>query len=87
MRGRPQKEKSPIPSLKNLLSRGDLISPEELSQGMRVDQVTIYQWVRRWVIPYLKLEGLVRFDPQEIQAWLESRRGIAQRAPGGVMTT
>ena len=83
MRGRPKKEKSPIPSLKDLLSRGDLISPEELSQALRVAQVTIYQWVRRGVIPYLKIEALVRFDPQEMQAWLESKRRAARRAPAG----
>ena len=83
MRGRPKKEKLPIQSLKELLSRGDLISPEELSQALRVAQVTIYQWVRRGVIPYLKLEALVRFDPQEIKTWIESKRGAARKAPGG----
>jgi excisionase family DNA binding protein len=83
MRGRPPKEKLPIASLKELLARGDLISPEELSQGMRVAQVTIYQWVRRGVIPYLKIEALVRFDPQEIQAWLEGKRRAARRMPAG----
>jgi len=75
MRGRPKKEKSPIPSLKDLLSRDNLISPEELSQALRVAQVTIYQWVRRGVIPsFLKLGALVRFEPHVIKEWLESNR-------------
>jgi excisionase family DNA binding protein len=71
------------PSLRDLLTRGDLISPEELAAGMRVARVTVYQWVRRGVIPHLKLEGVVRFDPQEVQAWLESKRRAALKAPGG----
>jgi excisionase family DNA binding protein len=71
------------PSLKELLSRGDLIAPEELAAGMRVARVTIYAWVRRGTIPHLKLEGVVRFDPQEVQAWLESKRLAARKAPGG----
>lgn len=76
-----------MPSLKELLSRGDLISPEELAAALKVARVTAYQWVRRGVIPYLKLEGVVRFDPQEVQAWLESKRRAAQKAPGGGATT
>lgn len=87
MRGRPQKDKPPIPSLRDLLSRGDLINPEELSKGMRVARVTIYAWVRRGTIPHLKLEGLVRFDPEEIAAWLKSKRQAARKAPGGGATT
>jgi excisionase family DNA binding protein len=72
-----------LPSLKELLSRGDLISPEELAAALKIARVTAYQWVRRGVIPYLKIEGVVRFDPQEVQAWLESKHREARRAPGG----
>jgi excisionase family DNA binding protein len=71
------------PSLKELLHRGDLIAPEELAAGMRVARVTVYQWVRRGVIPHLKLEGVVRFDPEEIATWLKSKRQAAQKASGG----
>ncbi len=83
MRGRPQKEKPPIPSLRDLLSRGDLISPEELAAALKIARVTAYQWVRRGVIPFLKLEGVVRFDPEEIDTWLKDKRRAARRAPGG----
>jgi excisionase family DNA binding protein len=78
-----QENQTRRPSLKELLSRGDLIAPEELAGGMRVARVTIYQWVRRGVIPHLKLEGVVRFDPEEIVAWLKSKRQAATKAPGG----
>ena len=71
------------PSLRQLLSGGDLIAPEELAAGMRVARVTIYQWVRRGVIPHLKLEGVVRFDPEELKSWLDSRRKAAVKSPGG----
>jgi len=71
------------PSLKELLSRGDLISPEELAAALKVSRVTVYQWVRRGVIPFLKIEALIRFDPTEIQEWLESKRQAARKAPGG----
>lgn len=69
------------PSLKDLLAGGNLISPEELAVALKIARVTAYQWVRRGVIPHLKLEGVVRFDPQEVQAWLESKRRVARRVP------
>lgn len=71
------------PSLKELLVRGDLIAPEELAAGMRVARVTVYQWVRRGVIPHLKLGSLVRFDPAEVKTWLDSKRQAARKAPEG----
>lgn len=82
-----QENQTRRPSLKELLSRGDLIAPEELAVGMRVARVTVYQWVRRGVIPHLKLEGVVRFEPEEIETWLKSKRQAGRKAPGGGPTT
>jgi len=75
------------PSLRELLSRRDLISPEELAAALKIAKVTAYQWVRRGVIPHLKLEGVVRFDPEEIEAWLKSKRQAVRKAPEGGATT
>jgi excisionase family DNA binding protein len=74
----PEQEKIKRLSLKELLAGGDLISPEELAAALKVARVTAYQWVRRGVIPYLKLEGVVRFDPQDIRVWLEVKKQEAE---------
>jgi excisionase family DNA binding protein len=71
------------PSLRELLSRGDLISPEELAAALKIARVTAYQWVRRGVIPYLKIEGVVRFDPVEVAEWLKSKHRAATKTLGG----
>jgi excisionase family DNA binding protein len=47
-----------------------LIRPDELAKALGVAQVTVYSWCRRGVIPHLKLEGVVRFDPDEVAEWL-----------------
>lgn len=83
----PQPIQTKRPSLKELLASGDLISPEELAAALKIARVTAYQWVRRGVIPHLKLEGVVRFDPVEIQEWLESKRRAVRKAPGGGLAT
>ena len=51
-----------IPPLSVLLSRGDLIRPDELAAGMKVAQGTIYMWVEKGVIPFLRIEKVIRFD-------------------------
>lgn len=76
-------EKKPKTGLRELLSRGDLIAPEELAAGMRVARITVYQWARRGVIPHLKIEGVIRFDPADLLPWLESKRKAAVKLPGG----
>ena len=83
----PQQIQTKRSSLKELLAAGDLISPEELAAALKIARVTAYQWVRRGVIPHLKLEGVVRFDPEEIEAWLKSKRRAARKAPGGGAAT
>jgi excisionase family DNA binding protein len=60
-----------------------LIRPDQLAKTLGVAQVTIYSWVRRGVIPHLKLEGVVRFDPEEIAQWLRERSIPAGKLPGG----
>ncbi len=59
------------------MASGDLISPEELAAALKIARVTAYAWIRRGTIPHLKIEGVVRFDPQEVQAWLETKRKAA----------
>ncbi len=69
-------------SLSEMLTGGDLISPTELSVGLRVSRPTVYSWVRKNYVPYLKLGDLVRFDPTEISIWLKARRlGRGIRCP------
>jgi len=83
----PQPNQAKRPSLKELLASGDLISPEELAAALKIARVTTYQWVRRGVIPHLKLEGVVRFIPEEIAEWLKSKHREATKAPGGGQAT
>ncbi len=64
---------SSIPTLPKLLK------PAELSDHLGVPKPTIYSWVRRGDIPFVKLGGLVRFDPGEIHDWLKERKHPARK--------
>lgn len=78
-----QQEKSPRPSLRELLESGDLISPAELAGGLKVAQGTVYCWVERGMIPHIRLGKCIRFDPAEINEWIEEKRKVAKKNPGG----
>ena len=52
-----------------------LLTPDDLSEMLNVEKVTVYKWVRQKKIPYFHIEKCVRFAPAEIKEWLEGKRG------------
>ncbi len=56
-----------------------LVSIKIVAEFLMVKQSTVYSWVRSGSIPSHKLNGLVRFDMDEIEAWVKSSK---QQAPG-----
>jgi len=51
-----------------------LISIDELASLLRLQKGTIYNWVYRRKIPYVKVGRLVRFDLNEIAKYLDGCR-------------
>ncbi len=43
----------------------------ETAEFLRVSEKTIYDWVYRREIPFIKLKRLLRFRPTEIAKWLQ----------------
>lgn len=50
-----------------------LFTIESLAKFLNVSPATIRDWVYKRQIPFKKLGRLVRFDPLDIQKWLETR--------------
>ena len=46
----------------------------EVSERLGVRPKTIYAWVHMRQIPFVKVGRLVKFDPQDISAWIELRK-------------
>lgn len=51
-----------------------LIDIQALSALLSVKPKTIYDWVHRRYVPFVKIGRLVRFDENEIRRWIEERR-------------
>lgn len=49
-----------------------LLTAKQVSELLEVKRATIYDWVWRGVIPYVKLGRLLRFKKPEIFRWVDS---------------
>jgi excisionase family DNA binding protein len=56
-----------------------LLNIKELSQVLSVKAGTIYTWIHQELIPYYKLNGLVRFRESEINEWLKKKQRLKYR--------
>ncbi len=51
---------------------GKLLTVKELSDILKVKEKTLYQWVNFGQIPHVRLNKCVRFDLDDITAWIDS---------------
>jgi excisionase family DNA binding protein len=51
-----------------------LLKAEEVAKMLKIAKVTPYQWARRGILPYYRLEGTIRFKMEDIKAFIEARR-------------
>jgi excisionase family DNA binding protein len=57
-----------------------VITIKELSEFLKVKEKTLYQWAEFGQIPCLKLNGVLRFDLDDIQKWiLTCKRSPSER--------
>ena len=51
-----------------------MLTVKELSAWLNIKPSTLYLWVSQNKIPCRRIHGLIRFEPDAIQAWLNSFR-------------
>jgi predicted DNA-binding transcriptional regulator AlpA len=59
-----------------------LLTARELEAMLKIDIKTIYAYVQRGLIPYVKIQSNVRFPKHEILAWIQHQ---SHRPKGGVV--
>lgn len=52
-----------------------------LAERLLIKRSTLYSWAEQGTIPHVKLGRLLRFDPDEIEAWLQDQRRNPAPAP------
>lgn len=51
-----------------------LITIKELSEYLKIKESTLYSWTSSGMIPSYKLNGLLRFDKDEIEEWIKTKK-------------
>ncbi len=49
-----------------------LLTASDLEAWLEIDRKTVYTYVQRGLIPYIKIQSNVRFRRSEIMDWLET---------------
>ena len=62
----------------------ELVTIKEISTFLNVKEPTLYSWVRNGSIPSYKVGGLVRFDMEEVRAWVGQSRATARNVTKNV---
>ncbi len=57
----------------------EFVTVKKLSKFLMVKESTLYSWVHNSMIPYHKLNGVVRFDMVEIETWVKASRKESQK--------
>ncbi len=57
----------------------ELVTIKDLSQFLKVKESTLYSWVHHGLIPFHKLNGLVRFEMEEIREWIKDSHKETQK--------
>jgi excisionase family DNA binding protein len=52
----------------------DLLTAKELESLLKIDVKTIYSYVQKGLLPYVKIESNLRFERSEILEWIEEHR-------------
>jgi excisionase family DNA binding protein len=67
---------APTTLVEELRARKGLLTVNELAELLSAHPMTLYKWVKRGTIPFLRVGSGVRFDPRAISLWLQ-RRSVA----------
>jgi excisionase family DNA binding protein len=59
------------------IGKSTLLTTKQVAEQLAIRPSTIYQWAAQGRIPALKIHRVVRFDPAEIDRWLQSFRSMA----------
>ncbi len=48
-----------------------MLHPKDICNALSIKMSTLYAWTSRGLIPYVKVNGLLRFRPDMIEPWLK----------------
>jgi excisionase family DNA binding protein len=59
----------------------DVLTADEVSELLRISTNRVMLLARRGEIPFLRVDGRIRFDARDVEDWLRSQRSDAPTMP------
>lgn len=63
---------------------GEMFTAKELQQILKISDKTIYRYVQRGLIPYVRIQTNVRFPKQQILEWIERQSYLPWTPDGSI---
>ena len=77
------KSKSAVRKLDSNSGKGpEMLTAKELETMLKINVKTIYSYVQRGLIPYVRIQSNVRFPKQAILHWIEEQSHRPGAMPG-----
>ncbi len=61
------------PMLANFEALPEMLTAKDLEALLQIDRKTIYAYVQKGLIPYMRIESNVRFSKHQVLEWLRER--------------
>jgi excisionase family DNA binding protein len=58
-----------------------LLTPKELANWLRMSMVWVYKQAEKGALPFHRVGDSIRFDPEEIRAYLKDRKDLKRIYP------
>ena len=65
----------------------EILTPDEVGELLRLSPNRVVLLARRGEIPFLTIDGRLRFDARDVEDWLRSHRSDAPVMPPRVVNT
>ncbi len=62
----------------------NLLNPQQIADLLGMSRIWVYKQAEKGLLPFYRVGDAIRFDPEEIEAYLESKRGLKR---GGHLVT
>ena len=54
----------------------NLLTPQQIADLLGMSRIWVYKQAEKGLLPFYRVGDAIRFDPQEIDDYLKSRRGL-----------
>lgn len=57
----------------------NIVTINEVSGILKVKKSTLYAWTEKRMMPFIKLNGVLRFDLDEVMGWIKSSKVLPEK--------